>query len=47
MYHGPDRVRDVNFLSEQDIVISTYSTLSNDYNMKVSLSLSKLLLKGL
>ena len=36
MYHGPDRTKDVSFLSQQDIVITTYSTLSNDYNIKVN-----------
>ena len=32
MYYGPERLRDVKFLREQDIVLTTYPTLTNDYS---------------
>ncbi|XP_068740295.1 helicase-like transcription factor isoform X2 [Montipora capricornis] len=32
MYYGPERLRDVKFLKEQDIVLTTYPTLTNDYS---------------
>lgn len=32
MYYGPERLRDVKFLRQQDIVLTTYPTLTNDYN---------------
>lgn len=31
MYYGAERLRDVNFLRQQDIVLTTYPTLTNDY----------------
>eukprot|EP00111_Clytia_hemisphaerica_P020134 TCONS_00059342-protein len=31
IYYGPDRVRDINFLKQHDVVISTYGTVSGDY----------------
>ena len=36
MYYGPERLRDVKFLREQDIVLTTYQTLTND-NRHVSI----------
>ena len=32
MYYGPERLRDLKFLREQDIVLTTYPTLTNDYS---------------
>ena len=32
MYYGPERLRDLKFLKEQDIVLTTYPTLTNDYS---------------
>ena len=31
IYYGPDRVRDIPFLKQHDIVISTYGTVAADY----------------
>ena len=31
-YYGPERRRDVNFLKEKDIVLTTYHTLAHDYS---------------
>ncbi|KAL6471721.1 hypothetical protein MHYP_G00203710 [Metynnis hypsauchen] len=31
LYYGPDRRREVSFLSKQDVVLTTYSVLSSDY----------------
>ncbi|KAL9986038.1 hypothetical protein ACROYT_G000101 [Oculina patagonica] len=36
MYYGAERLRDVNFLKQQDIVLTTYPTLTNDYGRKDS-----------
>jgi len=36
MYYGPERLRDLKFLREQDIVLTTYRTLTNDYSRKDS-----------
>ncbi|XP_015760925.1 PREDICTED: uncharacterized protein LOC107340090 [Acropora digitifera] len=36
MYYGPERLRDLKFLREQDIVLTTYPTLTNDYSRKDS-----------
>ena len=32
MYYGAERLRDVKFLRQQDIVLTTYPTLTNDYS---------------
>ncbi|PFX35045.1 helicase-like transcription factor [Stylophora pistillata] len=32
MYYGAERLRDVNFLRQQDVVLTTYPTLTNDYS---------------
>ncbi|XP_030910801.1 helicase-like transcription factor [Melopsittacus undulatus] len=34
IYYGSDRSRDPSFLSEQDIVLTTYNILATDYGMK-------------
>ena len=31
VYYGPDRVRDMTFLKQHDILISTYGTVSADF----------------
>ncbi|KAL7832447.1 hypothetical protein AOLI_G00299950 [Acnodon oligacanthus] len=31
LYYGPDRRREISFLSKQDVVLTTYSVLSSDY----------------
>uniref|UniRef100_A0AAR2L862 Helicase-like transcription factor n=1 Tax=Pygocentrus nattereri TaxID=42514 RepID=A0AAR2L862_PYGNA len=36
LYYGPDRRREVSFLSKQDVVLTTYSVLSSDYAVKRS-----------
>lgn len=34
VYYGSDRSRDPSFLSEQDIVLTTYNILATDYGMR-------------
>lgn len=34
VYYGPDRIRDPNLLSKQDIVLTTYNILTHDYGTK-------------
>ena len=39
MYYGAERLRDVKFLRQQDIVLTTYPTLTNDYSRVSSVAL--------
>ncbi|KAJ3222518.1 hypothetical protein HK099_002226 [Clydaea vesicula] len=35
VYHGPQRITDINFLSKKDVVLTTYNLLSIEYNKEL------------
>jgi len=40
IYYGADRVRDLMFLKNHDVIISTYGTLSGDYRSSITKNVS-------